>query len=529
MPNIFQAIDSIKDDDLRLQIALLRSVSLGSAFTETGRRALGKLTQWVNTFANPKKTEGADPFVYRVVTVSDMVKEQMESLKPLNRKELDKRMRDEVFTKCHELDANRIFENMDPDTLSVWMIREAGKIFAVSESISPANMAVQIQQKYNERLLSRLHKMLVAQNPAQVKETNSRIQMELNKVPMDMMRNMASRLTPPEFSGTGIGKAIRAEQGTVKLGYLVDLMGYEPFDKITLRIWTVYDLLIGLNRTSRVQFAEIIWLALGSFGRKFTYASDLLPSFTKGKSLEAYNDDEKEYMTKIAARRDYKKKIAAVKLELTKSQEKAEKAREAYEQAQEQKDKADNDMKLLESVKNTYIETEDNIVIKSQEEIRKYYASVTKASRNVDWAYEALEKERLKYEASARALRLMQEKYNSLDGEFAALREETDHLIAVKSREIALQWKAYFFRFTFDEVIFSVLVTEYTRSELILLEEYLKEMHDSRNPDGYSLWTETEEESGNTVKYSGIKCKIGPHREVKVLYSGTFIRKIWSD
>ena len=85
---------------------------------------------------------------------------------------------------------------------------------------------------------------------------------------------------------------------------------------------------------------------------------------------------------------------------------------------------------------------------------------------------------------------------------------------------------SYFFRFTFDDVIFSTIITTFTRSELLKLEEYLKEMHDSRRPDAYGLWTEEEEQDGKVTKYNGIKCLVSPGKDATVIYSGTYIRKI---
>ena len=113
-----------------------------------------------------------------------------------------------------------------------------------------------------------------------------------------------------------------------------------------------------------------------------------------------------------------------------------------------------------------------------------------------------------------------------MNAEFTEVRSATDGMIAKHSREIELQWKAYFFRFTFDDVIFSTIITTFTRSELLNLEEYLKEMHDSRRPDAYGLWTEEEEQDGKVTKYNGIKCLVSPGKDATVIYSGTYIRKI---
>ena len=147
MPNLFKAAEKLSDDELRTEIAVLRSVSLSSAAAETGTRVIGTLAKWANMLVSPANNDGEGRFDYKVVTVVDRIKQQSEQMASMSRAELNERLMHEVYNKCRELDSSVIPEAMDVDTLSVWITREAGKVFAERDDISPANMCVSIRSE----------------------------------------------------------------------------------------------------------------------------------------------------------------------------------------------------------------------------------------------------------------------------------------------------------------------------------------------------------------------------------------------
>lgn len=523
MPDLFNAVDRISDDDLRTEIAVLRCVSLSNAAAETGKRMIGKLAEFANYIVNPNNNEKNARIDYQVITIVDMVSQQAAQMADMSRIELNARFTNELNAKCRELNSDVVPESMERETLSVWLIREAAKVFSIGENISPANMAVIVAEKYHQRLLEKLHKMLATQSADEIKKTDRAIQNALNKVPIEVMREMARKVNPTEFSGAGIGRAVRRESKTVKLEAVVSAMGFEPFGTVGVRAATVFDQIISLNRIPRVLIADLVWLAIRSYGRKFTFAKDLLPSFVQGTKLEAADEEEKKYWININRRRDFAKRIDEQVKEADKINEKFSKAQAHYLELLDAKQKTDEAWKELEAKKAEYTKADTS---KTKDEIKRYFGEVTKTNINRDRTQESLARAEAQMDGLGNQLMQKRELIRQMNAEFVKLRSETDSMIAKKSRELELQWKAYFFRFTFDEIVFSTVVTEFTRSELLKLEEYMKEIHDSRRPAAYSLWTEEEEQDGNTVKYDGIKCLVSQGRNAKMLYSGTFIRKI---
>ena len=97
MPNLFKAAEKLSDDELRTEIAVLRSVSLSSAAAETGTRVIGTLAKWANMLVSPANNDGEGRFDYKVVTVVDRIKQQSEQMASMSRAELNERLMHEVY------------------------------------------------------------------------------------------------------------------------------------------------------------------------------------------------------------------------------------------------------------------------------------------------------------------------------------------------------------------------------------------------------------------------------------------------
>lgn len=389
MPNLFKAAEKLSDDELRTEIAVLRSVSLSSAAAETGTRVIGTLAKWANMLVSPANNDGEGRFDYKVVTVVDRIKQQSEQMASMSRAELNERLMHEVYNKCRELDSSVIPEAMDVDTLSVWITREAGKVFAERDDISPANMCVSIKDKYHEQMLARLHRELAAQTPQQIKEADKKIQMALNKVPIEMMRELARTVRPTEFSGAGLGKTIRHENGTQKLAMVVTAMGFEPFDEMSLRVGAAYDMMRGFNRMPRILLAELVWIIVKGYGGRFTFATDLLPSFEGGRGYSS--DEEKQYWTSLNRRKDYMSRIMQQKGEEEQLKQKFEKATAVYNELLESKKQADIVWDGLEAVKNEYTKADST---KNKDEAKSILPMLQKQAETVTGRRKSCQRQR---------------------------------------------------------------------------------------------------------------------------------------
>ena len=79
MMNLFEGVRKMTDDEIRMQIALFRNVTLLNAAKETSGKVLGGLADIANAFAESfsKRT----PFDFQVTRVCDMVRKEYDRLK----------------------------------------------------------------------------------------------------------------------------------------------------------------------------------------------------------------------------------------------------------------------------------------------------------------------------------------------------------------------------------------------------------------------------------------------------------------
>lgn len=517
MPNLFDLMGLIEDGELRREIAIMRCVSLTNAVSETGNRVVGRLASWAKSVVNNERLD------YRVVTVKDKIDGQLDQMKSLSRAELESRLRNELYVKCRDLNPGVVPEVMDGDSLSVWIIREAAKTFLLNDGMTVANLAEQVREKYQERLIARLHRLLVSQTATEARVQDQRLQAGLNGLSINLMRGLASQIKPQEFSGTGFGRTLRTENGTEKLTMLVKAMGFECFDILSLRSSVIYELTMKLNPMSRTFLADYVWMSLVQYPKAFTVRRDILPDYIAGSQKDALAE-EQEFRLAITRRDEFGKRIKDARAELKKLQGQLDKLNEQYLAAARERDTARKAFRKLESERRQY---DERLSVKTRDEIKQYYADVTKTSRDRDWAEENCSKIRQQMEALENQMQEKKGLLSVMEKQFFGLRKELDHTIALKMQRLSAQWRAFFFRFQMDPVIFGTLVTDFTRDDRLKLSEYLKEMHDSRNPDAYGMWTEEEEQDGVTTKYNGIRCRLDEKRYAKVLYKGTYIRKAW--
>ena len=525
MPTIFDAMSTTSEEQLCTELAIMQTVSLSGAVMQTGRKAIGRISQWANKLAGMASETVAERFDYKVIGLKDEIEALALSYGNRSRKELLMMMQEQLTAKCHELDASVDTLTMSQDALSIWIIREAAKTFGIDNHISPARAAIMICEKYEDKLLQRLHKMLQTQTPEQVKATDRQLQLQLNKVPMEVMRSLAQTVRPTEFSGMGIGKAIRLERGTEKLEFVVAAMGFTPFDELELRILAIYDSVLALNRMPRAFVAEAVWLFLKSYGRRFILPSDLLPSFNDSRDIKELKDAQRAFEIRLRERREGQGQLDRQLAEITALNDRISKLQADYLEKTKQKTSEEEAFAKLEAQKEQYIR---GTTEKSAEEAKQYYAEVTRTKRELDKASESLDKAEAQLDAAGNQLIQKREIYHNAAEEFAVLRRQTDSEIAKKSLELALQWKAYFYRFTFDEVIFSQVILDFTRTEMLQIEEYMKEMHDSRDIAAYAIAEEEEqdENAGRNRIYQVVLCNVGNGKTAKIMYHETYIRKV---
>lgn len=498
MPNIFDGLNLMADDDIRLQIALFESINMGGAMQETGHRAVSKIVEFANMFVGGNKIE------YEVKGIEGIVRDKMIHYKTLSRYELDERLKQLISERVliGEQDDKAILSN---DFLSIRVVREAAKIYSLSEYQSPANLADEIAEQYYTQFLTRLHKSLIKEEKAQAKITDTNLQLCLNKVPIEQKREMNKCIVLKEFSGRGIGKVIREEKGIRNLKNVVEYMGIESFDVLNTVIFTIYEKILGFNRLSRALLAQLVWVAVKAYGSRFSISSDLLPSFIRGEMSDRQMEEERTYRLMLAQRGELKDSV--------------DNYREFIEGCKNKL--MDYQLKLLEE-NSAYTSAKEKFhgleIQKDQNHENSYYKDVIVSKKAVDDADAALKARTMMISELKMKQSNAQTMLEQSEAQLKTVLIKTEQITQEKSRNLSRQWIAYYYKFKFEDNIYNYIIENFTNSEVLRLECYLKEMHDCMDIAAFAK--ERKEEMDCTI------CEVSNGKNVEILYEAKFIKVI---
>ena len=465
MANIFKGLKTISDYDLRLEIALLESVTMGNAVRETGTKVLGKLGSIIGSLGSrmgfsdvQEQTEEESENVY------GRIDKRCTELSGLTRDELEQKLKLVLGDKLREfMTASELQEAISEDRLSVTLINEAAKVYGMGQTLQPAVKAEEIYKKYDEQLINCILREMKAENAEQAAARDAKLQQALNDAPIENKRQLQTRIIIDEFSGRGLGRAIRKSAGTKKLCAIIDCVGTAPFPMVKSYIDVSFELLRGINRLKRSTLVHLVWKLVGANGGKMAENIDVLPSFLQADVKDTVLEEEKEFMKKVAAERSLF---------------------DSMEKARIQMERCDNE--LAELMEKT---TEE-------EDIR-----VAQIKNNLVFA---------------------QKQYEQAAKEYNALHKIMQQEILVKATRLKLVWQAFYPRFNFEYAVFEHAVTRYTKQELLYLERMLEEMHESIDIQAYSVGT-VETDNGLCDR---CVCKVSGGKDAVILYSGSHISDV---
>lgn len=476
MPDIFEGIQKMSDEDIKIQIALFENVNILNAVKETGTRMMEGLAGLANSFA---ETLGRRTSLeYEVTRVSDRVRDAVGRMAGKDRIQLMYELKNQIALKC-KIPAEQL-EELSDTRLSFLILSEAAKSYHIQKYATPANKIEEISIQYKELFLNSLHSRLVKQDKQQAERCDRQIQQRLNAVSMETKRELQQALLPKEFSGKGIGRILRLERGTKYLSETITYLGTGCFDEVQCHVETVFHSLRGLKKVSCVLLAELAWKAHAAYGGKFTVNKALLPSYIPADKIADYNRTEKEFRLLMQQRIAAKEQLEKCEQALDGQDEQISQAQEKFSLEQREYDEAQLIFMGLESRKEQYVSGQ-----RPESETKSYYGQVNEAKRHLDRAQAALEKQQ------RRVTDLMEQKSklvtegNTARLNYEVVKHKSEEQVQALANAIMRQWQAYYFIFTFEKEVFEQTAVDFTAQERLDIEELLKEMHDSKEPQAY--------------------------------------------
>lgn len=501
MPNLFNDIDRLTTNDIRMELALIRNINLTNMAKETGNKMVGALARMASSLIQTVSQNSSVD--YEVVRMSDVIRKEYDELAGMTRDKLKESLKSTLMQRFNSAVGT---ENvLSEERVSYLIVSEAARMYDIPRYASFANKIHNIGIYYNKDVLQALHEMIRKQSPEEAEEFDQRLQKRLDIISLDAKRDLSQRLFPKEFSGRGIARVLRLERHTQYLEIAVSIMGIECFDYISAYAYTAAVSLRGFNKISRSVYAQFIWKIYGMT----EVSRDNLPSYANTVEAASIIAKENKFRKMLKNRIEADKEIEKLRGQFEKNGQDKEKILEKLTSMQESYDNARLEFEKLEKDKDVYMSG-----VRPEPETKKYYAQVNAVKRQIDTGKTELEATQKKYtELLAKGLELdkiiqQKEVYSQ------RLHQETNKELLEKTQEIKKKWNEFYTSIIFDDSVYGQAVLAFAREELLNIEGLLVEFM------GLSDKSAFDNEAGV------IYCNASEHTVVKIYHEGKTITSI---
>ncbi len=317
MPNIFDGIAKLNDDDLRNQIATLEEVTMANAFGQMGRTISNKTASAFNAIR--KTFTGKKKFVPPVVSIQDKIDQKSANLRELNRVALEKRIR-KVLTEKVNSATFQVLEDPSDDELSAEIINLGMKCFSKEKTnryLTYGQKADIIRHRYDERMLSQIQEKLNNQTDDERRQTEKAIQKEIDAMSGEKKEELRKALNVEKINGEVVRKLFASTAGVSTVMIAMESAGFGAYIALTTVMHAFFTTFLGVTlpfaaytgATSALAFltgpagiiiaggvellminknknkmiyelaAQIVWLSVSTYGKKFTPNEEELPSW----------------------------------------------------------------------------------------------------------------------------------------------------------------------------------------------------------------------------------------------------------
>jgi len=461
MPNIFDGLRQISDNDIIEQIALLETINITNVSKPIVQKAKKKTISIINFLGSKlgKNNMIEEPEVKEIWSLID---EKKEELIDCTRTELEERLFDVLRKKCKD-DG----ENKSEDALSIEIIEEAGKLYKLYKKLTPGQKADTIYLKYNEKLKGKAKEYIDDQPFIDLQETTEDIEEIIKNMDEDQKKDFL--------------KSVDVEKFTL------------------LNVW---------KKVDRQHFSRFVWLAVKACGGSFTPKEEMLPNFIDNEKDTEIVEREEDLKKSREELSKLKNKMELFKDKINSIENNLEKENRILNNAVKGKNQAENDIIDLEKmgVKLQTIKKSneeklseirgqmENAILEELEVLMEDFKIVKFDTIDInnkisDIKIEYTYKKQI-IEDNVKLIESKEKAIKEIVGNFQQLKIDTDQLIMaynqkkievrkkeeVKRNEIFEKWSQFFNKFTFE---FNELrnVANFSIKEILHIEECLYELH----------------------------------------------------
>ncbi len=501
MPNIFDGLRKISDEDLIQQIALLETMNMTNISKPIAQKAKKKTISIINFFGNKlgKNHMIEEPEVKEIWTLID---EKKDELKNCTRPELDEKLLNVLIERF-----KNDIEDPTEDEISVEIIEEVAKLFKLYKNLTPGQKADNIYLKYCEKLKGKAKEYLNEHQLMELKETTESIE--------DILLNMD-------------------EEQRKNFEQSVDV------EKISL--------LNAWKKVNRQLFARLIWLSVKAYGGSFTPKEEILPSFMENKKDVEIIKKEEDLKESQEILLNLKNKIELCKEKIESIENSLQEKNRLLNNAIKNKSQAEEDIINVEKMNDKLEEVKksqedklkelkeqvENATLQELESLMEEFKKVkfdsidinNKISDiNMDITYknELIKDAILEIASNEKTIKDIGSEFqqfkmeaNNLLKAYNEKKEEVHKKEEEKRNEIFERWSKFFDKFTFE---FKKLnhVVNFTIEELLHVEECLYELHFTKNPIALSMGL-INDKGNKKEEYEYIDVSFSDKFEVEIQY-----------
>ena len=246
MPNIFDGISKLSDDDVRYQVAVLEECTLSNAFSQMGGTISNKAFSFLGSIR--KVIDGKEIMVPEIVTIEDRIKSKYEALQELDREELEIKIRKDLVEKINSASTLEM-KNPSDDRISVEIIELACKKYKkdINSNLTFAQKADIIRHRYDEKILSQMQEKLSKQNEQERHETEMAIQKALDEMSGERQEELRQALNMKELNGEVLRKLFVSTAGVSVTLLVMETAGFGAYIALTTVMHAVFTTALGIT------------------------------------------------------------------------------------------------------------------------------------------------------------------------------------------------------------------------------------------------------------------------------------------
>ena len=500
MPNIFDGLRQISDNDIIEQIALLEAMNITNISKPILQKAKKKTISIINFLGSKlgKNTMIEEPEVKELWTLID---EKKEELIECTREELEERL----FNILREKTKSGS-ENESEDALSVEIIEESAKLYKLYKNSTPGQKANTIYLKYNEKLKGKAKEYINDQPFVDLQETTEDIEEIIKNMDEDQKKEFLQSVDVEKFT--------------------------------LLNVW---------KKVDRQHFSRLIWMSVKAYGGEFTPKEELLPSFIDSEKDVEIIEREEDLRKSQEELLKLKNEMELCQDKINSIENNLKKENKILNNAVKDKNQSEDDILDLEKIgtklqvmkkskEEKLIEIKEqmeNVILEDLEVLMEDFKTVKFDTIDInnkisDIKIEYAYKKQL-IEDNIKLIESKEKAIKEIAIGFQQLKLDTDKLITaynqkklevhkkedIKRNEIYQNWNEFFDKFIFE---FKNLrnVVNFSRKELLQIEECLYELHFTK--DSMALSMGIIESKDEKEEYQYIDLSFSDKFEVEIQY-----------